>query len=140
MLPWLPGINSVCFTRRTIAFHLTFAPIKQYAQHTKTTTVLWHEALAGRKGEEITSMYIKALLLGTDYTDIVYFMDNCSGQNKNWSLITAMVKIVNSEHISAKTITFKYLEAGHTFMSADVIHAGVERAMKKKVNLYDLYL
>jgi hypothetical protein len=50
---------------------------------------------------------------------------------------TAMVKLVNSGKLQAKSVTFKYLEAGHTFMSADTIHAGVERLMKAMKNVCD---
>lgn len=64
-------------------------------------------------------------------------MDNCTAQNKNWILFTAMVDIINSGQLAAKTITFKFLEAGHTFMSADSIHHDVEQRMRKKINIYD---
>ena len=37
-----------------------------------------------------------------------------------------------------ETITFKYLEKGHTFMSADSFHAQVEKGMRKKKNICDL--
>ena len=48
-----------------------------------------------------------------------------------------MVDIINSSDISAKTITFKFLEAGHTFMSADSIHAKVEKRLRAAKNVYD---
>lgn len=139
MLPRLPGVKSACFTKRIIAFHLTFSPVKNHKAHSKTTSLVWHEALAGRKCEEISSLYVKALLMDRDFESITYFMDNCSSQNKNWSIITAMVMLVNSSkrELNAKEITFKYLEAGHTFMSADTIHAGVEREMKKMKDVCD---
>ena len=35
------------------------------------------------------------------------------------------------------TLTIKYLKKGHTFMSADVIHGTVKKAMKKKRNVFD---
>ena len=107
MLPRLPGVKSVCFTKRIIAFHLTFAPIQEYTKIGKVTSLAWHEGLAGRKCEEITSMYVAALSVDRDFTNIVYFMDNCASQNKNWSLITAVVKLVNSNEVAAQTITFK---------------------------------
>lgn len=137
MLPRLPGVKSVCFTKRIIAFHLTFSPIVEYSKNARTTSLVWHEGLAGRKCEEISSMYVKALIVDRDYKEIIYFMDNCSSQNKNWSIITAMTKLINSELIAADKVTFKYLEAGHTFMSADTVHASVERQMKLAKNVYD---
>ena len=64
-------------------------------------------------------------------------MDNCGGQNKNYALYTALTDIINTNKISANTITLKYLEAGHTFMSADSCHTRVERQMKKKGDVCD---
>lgn len=63
--------------------------------------------------------------------------DNCSSQNKNWAFITFLVQIINSDEISAETITIKYLEPGHTFMSADSFHHSVEMSLKKQKKVYD---
>ena len=52
----------------------------------------------------------------------IFWLDNCSGQTKNWYLHTTLVHEVNSENNSTKTITLKYFEHGHTFMSADSFH------------------
>ena len=47
-----------------------------------------------------------------------------------------MVFTVNN-HPSLLTITLKYFEKGHTFMSADSFHHQVEAAMREKKNVYD---
>ena len=60
---------------------------------------------------------IMAHNIDQDYSNIIYFMDNCTAQKKSWTLFTAMVDIINSNMIAANKITFKYLEAGHTLMS-----------------------
>ena len=78
-----------------------------------------------------------ALNYDRDFKHIIYFMDNYSAQNKNWKLYTAMLDIVNSNKISAESITFSYLETGHTFMSADSIHAEVKKRIRAKKNIYD---
>lgn len=137
MLPIMPGVKSVCFTKRIIAFHETFAPIDAYKRLNKTNSIVWHEGLAGRLGEEIASTFLIAIKQDREFQKLVYFMDNCTAQNKNWTLFTALIDIVNSKDISANTITFKYLEAGHTFMSADSIHAEVEKRIRKKKNVFD---
>ena len=57
--------------------------------------------------------------------------DNCTAQNKNWWLYTALVSEVN--HLAGPlSITIKYFEPGHTFMSADSFHHQIELLMKKK--------
>lgn len=50
---------------------------------------------------------------------------------------TASAIMVNSNQIVAEDITLKYFEAGHTFMSADSVHHGVEQSMKYMGNVYD---
>lgn len=51
-----------------------------YPKNTETLCMLSYEGLAGRKCQEI-----------------INFIDNCVGQNKNWSLVTATVKLINSD-------------------------------------------
>lgn len=106
ILPRLPGIKTVCFTKPIIVFHETFAPIKAYLAISDNLCVLWHEGLAGRKCKEITSVFLKALVCDRDYKTTIYFMDNWSAQNKNWSIITAMVQAINSGNLQADSITF----------------------------------
>jgi hypothetical protein len=82
---------------------------------------------------------MKALVEERDQEHIIYWMDNCTGQNKNWTLYTAMVIMINSSEIAAQSVTLKYFEAGHTFMAADFVHAGVEKEMKRQPdgNIFD---
>lgn len=139
MLPRLPGFKSACFTRRLVVFHHTYAPIGKYTSTIKTTSIVWDESTAGRKCEDIASAFEKAIITkDRDQAEIVLFMDNCAAQNKNYALFTTLLSLVNSEKISAQKITLKYLESGHTFMSADSCHAAVEREMKRQVNVYDM--
>ena len=49
-----------------------------------------------------------------------------------------MVAIVNDSSNHVESITLKYFEAGHTFMSADSFHHQVEKEATTKGNLYDL--
>ena len=142
MLPRMPGVKSSVFTRRIIAFHETFATVgnkKENKAKKKTISVVWHEGTAGRKAEEITAAFLKALKFERDQKHVIYWLDNCSAQNKNWCLYTTLVSVINSHEIEAEDITLKYFESGHTFMSADSFHHGVEQEMKAQPNgnVYD---
>lgn len=59
MLPRIPGSKKTCFTKRIVAFHQTFALMGDLKKKNakKHIAILWHEALAGRKAEEIASCY-----------------------------------------------------------------------------------
>ena len=134
MLPRLPGVKTCLFTRRLVAFHETFAPLG--GKMAKSCTIrpivgiVWHEAISGRNAEDIMSAYVKAMQHPSyrDYTEFTFYTDNCTTQNRNWTIFTGMVALVNRIGGPDK-VTFKYLEKGHTFMSADSFHAKVEEAM-----------
>lgn len=64
-------------------------------------------------------------------------MDNYSSQNKSWVVFSFLVYIINHHGISAETITLKYFETGHTFMSADSYHHQVNDSLKKPKKVYD---
>lgn len=137
MLPRLPGFKSACFTRRLVGFHHTFAPVGSYCKDNKVISVVWHEGVSGRKCEDMASSVQLAIKADRYATELLYYMDNCSGQNKNYALYTSLLAAVNDPKLGVEKITLKFLEAGHTFMSADQCHAKVEKAMKKMVNVYD---
>ena len=129
----MPGNRTAIFAKRIIGFHETFATVGKKSQKKtkkKTLSVVWHEGIAGRKAEEITSAYVTALKRERDVKHVIYWMDNCTAQNKNWCLLTSLVCLVNSDTVQIEDLTLKYLEPGHNFMSADLIYHGVEREMK----------
>ena len=98
--------------------------------------IIWHEAIAGRKDENVSSTWVKAIRhlaqgrIG-DSQEIILWADNCSAQNKCWTLYTALCSLINSPDLELNTVTVKYLEPGHTFMSADSIHHKVELSIKQ---------
>ena len=142
MLPRMPGNKTAIFTKRIVAFHETFATVGKKAKgkgKENTTSVVWHEGVAGRKAEEIASAFVSALEKDRDRKHVILWLDNCTAQNKNWCLITTLVGLVNSDAVEFEDITLKFFETGHTFMSADSFHHGVELEMKKGKggNVYD---
>ncbi|XP_036812015.1 uncharacterized protein LOC118942057 [Oncorhynchus mykiss] len=132
MLTRMRGVKTALFTR-IVAYHETFAIMGKKSQRKKKTiSVVWHEGTAGRKAEEITSSYVTALERERDVKHAGYWVDNCTSQNKNWCLLTSLVSVVNADSTLMEDITLKFLEPGHTFMSADSFHHGVEQEMKAR--------
>ena len=150
MLPRLPGVKKCVFTRRIIAFNETFAPLvatdevkkkwraeKKKVPSIKPMGMIWHEGIQGRNDEDICSAFVK-LVSQTPYrsaTSLTTWLDNCSGQGKNWTLYAELVRQVNMNPTLVEWIC-KYFEKGHTFMSADSFHHQVEKAMREMKNLY----
>ena len=106
----------------------------------KNISVAWQEAVAGRSAKQITSAYVVALEKERDCKHVIYWVDNCSAQNKNWCLLSPLVSLVNSNLVSTEDLTLKFFEPGHTFMGADSVHHGVEQEMRRRPGgvVYDL--
>ena len=95
----------------------------------------------GRNDEDVTSAFIKILNQAElqKRPEVVLWLDNCSAQNKNWTFYSTLVAFFFQldENSALTSITLKYFEAGHAFMSADSFHALAEKAFKKSKNIYD---
>ena len=137
LLPRLPGYKLSLFTKRVVTINQTFCPVKGSSDK-DPVGILWHEGLMGRNDEDVASAYIKFMKVGDvrDYKEFVIWADNCTGQNKNWTLFTALVWFVNQTSGPNK-VTLKYFVKGHTFMSADHFHKDVESAMRHEEKVCD---
>ena len=98
---------------------------------------VWHEGIMGRKDEDIASTFWQFINEHRDSQSLTFWLDNCAGQNKNWTLFTVLLTAVNVNNFEVQKITLKFFESGHTFMSADSAHAEIEEAMKVKKQVFD---
>lgn len=136
MLPRLDMFKEIIVTPRIIAFNESFVPLgKQNSVY--PCAVIWHEAIAGRSKDDIISTFNAFFLAYRDAKHVTLWLDNCSSQNKNWSLISFFIYIVNSNSCGVDEITVKYFEPGHTYMAADAFHHQGELSLKKKNKVYD---
>ncbi|XP_054263988.1 uncharacterized protein LOC128987257 [Macrosteles quadrilineatus] len=136
MLPHMEQFKQAVFTKRIVLFNESFVPIGKKPK-IEPMACLWHEAISGRKKEDITSALHAFLFHYRDAKEIHLWMDNCASQNKNWSLFSYMVGLINCSEIASNKIVFNYLEPGHTFMSADQFHHQVNQQIKTKGKVYD---
>ena len=136
MLPRLDMFKQVLFTPRIIVFNESFIPIGNIKSNLPFAA-LWHEGVSGRKQADVISTFHAFLSFARDYENVVIWADNCTSQNKNWSLLSFLIYIINSNEVCAQNITIKYFQPGHTFMSADSFHHEVELGLKKKPKVYD---
>ena len=99
MLSRLPGIKTCVFTKRIIAFNETFAPLggKRKSTLGKPIGILWYEAVTGRDAGDMAGAYDKLIrnVRHWDYKHFIFWADNCTAQNKNWLLYTALCAEVN---------------------------------------------
>ena len=136
MLQRMTGVKRAIFTRRLAAFHMTIAPLGGRGHARRPVGVIWNECVSGRNDEDVTSN-VKYISFKRDFTTFTFWADNCSAQNKNWTLFTTFVKIVNDDTNNCELIPMKYFEPGHTWMAVDSFHRSVEGEMKRRIWVYD---
>ena len=135
MLPYMKGVKSCALSNRLVVFNQIFVPLgEQHGRHTqrKVRAVVWHEAVADRSVVEITSAFVK--LIADVYEEAPCVTIWCEGwpQNKNWVLYTSLARVLNSNMFPGlRSVTLKYLEAGHTSETCDSFQNLVEKRMRK---------
>lgn len=141
LLPQLPH-KECAFTSRLVVYNETFAPVGQKSwkrgEAPRPVSVVWHEGVAGRDAPDVASAVIKYLETQRDAEQVTIWMDNCTAQNKNWTLFTGLVQAVNREDSVLKKVTLKYLQKGHTSMSADTVHQVCNKGLKRKKTVADM--
>ncbi|KAL7636965.1 UNVERIFIED_CONTAM: hypothetical protein RMT77_012723 [Armadillidium vulgare] len=101
---------------------------------------VWHEGQANRGSVEITSCvwrYLEQLHHERgnessieDKSEVIFYSDNCAGQNKNKNIVTMYRKaILTFKWI--KSITHKYLITGHSQNEGDSAHSNIEKQIRK---------
>jgi len=118
------------FVSRLVVFNETFASL---TSDKPDYVILWHEAVSGRLSGDVASAYVKCLV-NCGSNKVVFWADNCSAQNKNWTLFTALTCCVNAEW-GPSEICIKFLERRHTFMKADSVHGLIGMKMKKTAEI-----
>ena len=68
----------------------------------------------GRNDEDVASAFINATKSPQlrNYKHFIIWLDNCAGQNKNWTLVTPLTQFVN-ENDEPESITLKFFTKGH---------------------------
>ena len=126
MIPRMPRCKAVIFQPRVTVYHQTFSPL---GRANDSLGVVWHSGLKKRNDEDVASAFILALRSNHlwDVEFLTIWVDNCSAQNKNWTLYTALCHEVNN-CLSVSEVTLKYF---------DSFHLSVEQGMRNAKNIYD---
>ena len=139
LIPILPHKRAV-FTPRLVVFNETFAPLVEKGSRgsgKKPLAVLWHEAVAGRDAEDVAAAFWQYLLQNRDKRLITIYADNCAAQQKSWLFATVLITYLQQAHNATERITIKYLETGHTAMSADSSHQVIQKKLAKSQVICD---
>ena len=136
LLPRMPDLKSCIFTSRLVVFNETFAMMGSQSKKVHYLAI-WDESISGRNRCDIASAFNKVLQKERDRQHFIFWLDNCSAQNKNWVLYSVLITLINRPE-GPQSITLRYLVPGHTHMAADSIHGHIEKAMRNKKNIFDM--
>lgn len=91
---------------------------------------VWDEVTAKRGAIEICSCISKffEMFVPDEVRKIIMFSDNCSGQNKNFTLLMFYLTYIHRGRFSE--ITHVYFQPGHTYMAADSDFGIIEKNMR----------
>lgn len=99
---------------------------------------IWDETNGHRGVNELGTcvlMYLKKM--ATDFEEIIFYSDNCAGQQKNKFMLGLYFYAVR--YLGIKSITHKYLVVGHTQNEGDSAHSLIERQMKRQLRSGPVY-
>lgn len=85
--------------------------------------------------------YIEMLIqkAGVDEIDIIFYSDNCSGQQKNKYLLSLYAYAV-AKYPTVRSVTHKYLIIGHTQNEGDNVHSVIEKQVKRYIKANAIYV
>ncbi|XP_050519034.1 uncharacterized protein LOC126893129 [Diabrotica virgifera virgifera] len=103
----------------------------------------WHEGEGARGAIEIGSCILKYLEEKANATnnnnlEIILYSDNCCGQQKNKFIMGMYLYAVQKYNI--KSITHKFLIAGHTQNEGDNVHSVIEKQIKRALKSGPIYI
>lgn len=105
--------------------------------HNRTYMYLWHEGIASKGPQEVTSCLIYHLqnFIPNECKEITLYSDSCGAQNRNIK-VSAMLShtLEKSEHL--QSITQHFLRSGHSFNVCDRKFAIIEKKRKKVDTIY----
>lgn len=110
-----------------------------------TDCYFWHEGEGKRGADEIGSCLLKFIekelntRTGNDPLDLVFYSDNCCGQNKNKYIIGLYMYAV-MKYFKLNSITHKFLITGHTQNEGDSVHSLIEKQIKRALKSGPIYV
>ncbi|XP_031358123.1 uncharacterized protein LOC116181837 [Photinus pyralis] len=97
---------------------------------------LWNESEGGITANEFSSIlsyFVEQEVKNKNPSEMIFYSDGCTGQNRNAILANAFLNAAIQNNI---IITQKYLLKGHTQMEVDAMHSAIERQIRdRKINL-----
>ncbi|EZA58416.1 hypothetical protein X777_01373 [Ooceraea biroi] len=101
---------------------------------------VWDEANGHRGVNELGTcilQYLRKISISKHDVEIIFYSDNCAGQQKNKFMIALYLYAIR--YLGIKSITHKFLIKGHTQNEGDSAHSLIERQVKRLLKSGPMY-
>lgn len=126
-------VATLYYKRKLSCFNFTFFDLASK----NGTCFFWNEAIAERGSNEIGTCILE-YLRDKNVENVIFYSDNCSGQNKNKYILSLYMYIVQNMNIHS--ITHKFLIVGHTQNEGDNMHSLIEKNKKQCLKSGPIYV
>ncbi|XP_039760617.1 uncharacterized protein LOC120634216 [Pararge aegeria] len=132
-------VSSFYYKSRLNCLNFTICELKADCTH----CYFWTEVEGQKGANEIGSCVFKFLqkksATASSDLNIIFYSDNCCGQQKNQFVFSMyLYAVANLPNIAS--ITHKFLIKGHTQNEGDSVHSMIERQIKKKLRSGPIYV
>ncbi len=137
------NIGEVFYKRQLWMYNLGIVCTKFSKKYNNVHLYTWLESQTGKGGNEVVSILIDFLtnlsnnsaFKRKNYKTLSLFSDSCPAQNKNYSMVLALLMFVNSPQCPFLKITFTFPVRGHSYMAPDRVFGRIEKELKKHETL-----
>lgn len=111
-----------------------------YNLYNSCTCYVWDESNGNRGVNELGTCVLKFILdcCREEKKHIIFYSDNCTGQQKNKFMLALYVYAV--KQLGIESITNKFLIKGHTQNEGDSTHSLIERQMRRLLKGGSIYI
>ncbi|XP_039284294.1 uncharacterized protein LOC120351365 [Nilaparvata lugens] len=135
VLPVPCGEVSVFYYKRKLnCYNFTIFSIEEKQGYCN----FWSENIARRGVNEIAIFVYSYLKDYCHKKRVIFYSDNCAGQNKNKSMVALYCFAL--AHLEIEEITHKFLIVGHTQNEGDTMHSVIEKEKKRILKSGPIYV
>lgn len=127
-------VSSFYYRSRLNTFNFTIYDISNKSGN----CYLWHEGVGLRGANELGSCILQFLKSECQGKEVIFYSDNCCGQNKNKYIAAMYLYAVQVYDIPS--ITHKFLITGHTQNEGDSMHSCIEKEKKRALRSGPIYV
>ncbi|GLV37559.1 hypothetical protein CBL_20371 [Carabus blaptoides fortunei] len=121
------GIGQLYYKKKLKTYNFTVYNLAD----SSVTNYMWHETDGTKGASEVATSFWQLLSdLPPEVSEVTFYSDTASGQNRNAILSAMFLRALSLLH-NLKVINQKFMESGHSEMECDSVHSNIENRGRK---------